>query len=152
MVRSDYANEGVCFFFLGGWLEQALHYGLCWPKAIIPSEIGPAIRADFQHLYPANAKTPTCCPSDDNHTKVTNSVTSARSLWWHVRPYFWPAAVTRTANPIGHYTSDTHSALVFTRYTENTLPWTMAQPHVSFSLINSRHSSALCNMHTSRQW
>ena len=61
--------------------------------------IGPAVRADFRRLYPANAKTPTCCPSDDNRTKVTNSVTSARSLWWHVGPYFWPADLTRTANP-----------------------------------------------------
>ena len=50
------------------------------------SLIGPAVRADFRRLYPANAKTPTCCPSDDNRTKVTNSVTSARSLWWHVGP------------------------------------------------------------------
>ena len=64
------------------------------------SVIGPAVRADFRRLYPANAKTPTCCPSDDNRTKVTNSVTSARSLWWHVGPYFWPADLTRTANPI----------------------------------------------------
>ena len=64
--------------------------------------IGPAVRADFRRLYPANAKTPTCCPSDDNRTKVTNSVTSARSLWWHVGPYFWPADLTRTANPTGH--------------------------------------------------
>ena len=62
--------------------------------------IGPAVRADFRRLYPANAKTPTCCPSDDNRTKVTNSVTSARSLWWHAGPYFWPADLTRTANPI----------------------------------------------------
>ena len=62
--------------------------------------IGPAVRADFRRLYPANAKTATCCPSDDNRTKVTNSVTSARSLWWHVGPYFWPADLTRTANPI----------------------------------------------------
>ena len=62
--------------------------------------IGPAVRADFRRLYPANGKTPTCCPSDDNRTKVTNSVTSARSLWWHVGPYFWPADLTRTANPI----------------------------------------------------
>ena len=60
---------------------------------------GFAIRADFQRLYSANAKTSTCCPSDDNRTKVTNSVTSARSLWWHVGPYFWPADLTRTANP-----------------------------------------------------
>ena len=50
--------------------------------------IGSVVRADFRRLYPANAKTPTCCPSDDNRTKVTNSVTSARSLWWHVGPYF----------------------------------------------------------------
>ena len=66
-------------------------------------KIGPAVRADFRRLYPTNAKTPTC-PSDDNRTKVTNSVTSARSLWWHVGPYFWPADLTRTANPIvlGH--------------------------------------------------
>ena len=62
--------------------------------------IGSAVRADFRRLYPANAKTPTCCPSDDNRTKVTNSVTSARSLWWHVGPYFWPADLTRTANAI----------------------------------------------------
>ena len=62
--------------------------------------IGSAVRADFRRLYPANAKTPTCCPSDDNRTKVTNPVTSARSLWWHVGPYFWPADLTRTANPI----------------------------------------------------
>ena len=62
--------------------------------------MGFAARADFRRLYPANAKTPTCCPSDDNRTKVTNSVTSARSLWWHVGPYFWPADRTRTANPI----------------------------------------------------
>ena len=62
--------------------------------------IGSAVRADFRRLYPANAKTPTCCPSDDNRTKVTNSVTSARSLWWHVGRYFWPADLTRTANPI----------------------------------------------------
>ena len=69
--------------------------------ASIVSIIGPAVRADFRRLYPANAKTPTCCPSDDdNRTKVTNSVTSARSLWWHVGPYFWPADLTRTANPI----------------------------------------------------
>ena len=62
--------------------------------------IGPAARADFRRLYPTNAKTSTSCPSDDNRTKVTNSVTSARSLWWHVGPYFWPADLTRTANPI----------------------------------------------------
>ena len=62
--------------------------------------IGFAVRADFRRLYPANAKTPTCCPSDDNRTKVTNPVTSARTLWWHVGPYFWPADLTLTANPI----------------------------------------------------
>ena len=62
--------------------------------------LGFAVRADFRRLYPANAKTPTCCPSDDNRTKVTNSATSARSLWWHVGPYFWPGDLTRTANPI----------------------------------------------------
>ena len=67
--------------------------------ALLP--IGPAVRADFRRLYPANAKTPTCCPSDDNRTKGTNSVKSARSLWWHVGPYFWPADLTRAANPIG---------------------------------------------------
>ena len=65
--------------------------------------IGPAVRADFRRLYPANAKTSTYCSSDDNRTKVTNSVTSARSLWWHVGPYFWPADLTRTANPINAY-------------------------------------------------
>ena len=69
-------------------------------EVLYPLIIGPAVRADFQCLYPANAKTPTCCPSDDNRTKVTNSVTSARSLWWHVGPYFSPADLTWTANPI----------------------------------------------------
>ena len=68
--------------------------------------IGPAVGADFRRLYPANAKTLTCCPSDDNRIKVTNSVTSARSLWWHVGPYFWPADLTRTANPIVYGYSD----------------------------------------------
>ena len=67
---------------------------------LIVGLIGPAVRADFRRLYPANAKTPMCCPSDDNRTKVTNSVTSARSLWWHVGPYFWHVDLTRTANPI----------------------------------------------------
>ena len=70
------------------------------PQAANILRIGPAVRADFRRLYPANAKTPMCCPSDDNRTKVTNSVTSARSLWWHVGLYFWPADLTRTANPI----------------------------------------------------
>ena len=73
---------------------------ICQPGLRRSLRIGPAVRADFRRLYPANAKTPTCCPSDDNRTKVTNSVTSARSLWWHVGPYFWPADLTRTANPI----------------------------------------------------
>ena len=71
--------------------------------------IGPSARAYFRRLYPANAKTPTCCPSDDNRTKVTNSVTSARSLWWHVGPYFWPADLTRTANPIKPTSVDAYS-------------------------------------------
>ena len=53
------------------------------------TNIGSAVRAHFRRLYPANANTPTCCPSDDNRTKVTNSVTSARSLWWHVGPRIW---------------------------------------------------------------
>ena len=70
------------------------------PGNILFGTIGPAVRADFRRLYPANAKTPTCCPSDDNRTKVPNPVTSGRSLWWHVGPYFWPADLTRTANPI----------------------------------------------------
>ena len=70
------------------------------PAQVARAIIGPDVRADFRRLYPANAKTPTCCPSDDNRTKVTNSVTSARSLWWHVGPYFWPADLTRTAKPI----------------------------------------------------
>ena len=70
------------------------------PSVASLAAIGFAVRADFRRLYPANAKTPTCCPSDDNRTKVTNSVTSPRSLWWHVGPYFWPADLTRTANPI----------------------------------------------------
>ena len=67
---------------------------------VVCKPIGPAVREDFRCLYPANAKMPTCCPSDDNRTKVTNSVTSAQSLWWHVGPYFWPTDLTRTANPI----------------------------------------------------
>ena len=67
---------------------------------IMNNLIGPAVRADFRQLYPANAKMSTCCPSDDNRTKVTNSVTSAPFLWWHVGPYFWPADLTQTANPI----------------------------------------------------
>ena len=71
-----------------------------WHAQLITVVIGFAVRADFRRLYPANAKTPMCCPSDDNRTKVTNSVTSARSLWWHVGPYFWNADLTRTANPI----------------------------------------------------
>ena len=77
------------------------NHSLCVRLPVTMSDaIGPAVRVDFRRLYPANAKTPTCCPSDDNRTKVTNSVTSARSLWWHVGPYFWPADLTRTANPI----------------------------------------------------
>ena len=52
--------------------------------------IGFAARADFRRLYPANAKTPTCCPSDDNRTKVTNSVTSARSLGGTLARIFGP--------------------------------------------------------------
>ena len=80
---------------------------------ILVNAIGPAVRADFRRLYPANAKTPTCCPSDDNRTKVTNSVTSARSLWWHVGPYFWPADLTRTANPIVVlHSHNTHAILL----------------------------------------
>ena len=71
------------------------------PQALCDNvSIGLAARADFRRLYPANVQMPTCCPSDDNRTKVTNSVTSARPLWWHVGPYFWPADLTRTANPI----------------------------------------------------
>ena len=62
--------------------------------------IGPAVRGDYRRLYPANAKTPTRCPSDDNRTKVTNSVTSAPSLWWHAGPYFWPADLTRRRTPL----------------------------------------------------
>ena len=57
-------------------------------------------RSGFPTFISCHAKTPTCCPSDDNRTKVTNSVTSALSLWWQVGPYFWPADLTRTANPI----------------------------------------------------
>ena len=74
--------------------------GCCTGCAAKTDSIGSAVGADFRRLYPANAKTPTCCPSDDNRTKVTNSVTSARSLWWHVGPYFWPADLTRAAKPI----------------------------------------------------
>ena len=89
-------------------VPSGYHHVSCTPakhpdrmlEAEIHSLIGPAVRADFRQLYPANAKTSTCCPSDDNRTKVTNSVTSARFLWWHVGPYFWPADLTRTANPI----------------------------------------------------
>ena len=32
------------------------------PWAWCHTIIGPAVRADFRRLYPANAKTPTCCP------------------------------------------------------------------------------------------
>ena len=86
----------VCMpFLLEDWLSVQCGQGQ-W--------IGPAVRADFWRLYPVNTKTPTCCPSDDNRTKVTNSVTSARSLWWHVGPYFWPADLMRMANPIGAVT------------------------------------------------
>ena len=75
--------------------------------------IGPAVRVDFRRLYPANAKTPMCCPSDDNRTKVTNSVTSARSLWWHLGPYFWPADLTRMANPISEERSINPNSWIF---------------------------------------
>ena len=61
--------------------------------------IGFSVRADFRCLYPANTKTPTCCPSDDNRTKVTNSVTSARSLWWHVGLIFGPRIWCRRRTP-----------------------------------------------------
>ena len=107
-------------------LTYAVSYGLSLSKKVLinnkqsmPSTdlIGSAVRADFRRLYPANAKTPTCCPSDDNRTKVTNSVTSARSLWWHVGPYFWPADLTRTANPIKRirsYTNMVDESIKFT--------------------------------------
>ena len=83
------------------WVAGFGQRRLVWTISFYNAIIGSAVRADFRRLYPANAKTSTCCPSDDNRTKVTNSVTSARSLWWHVGPYFWPADLTRTANPIG---------------------------------------------------
>ena len=87
LCRSQYQNCIYCYYRSRGARKRG--------RSIVP-----AVRADFRRLYPANAKTPTCCPSDDNRTKVTNSVTSARSLWWHVGPYFWPADLTRPANPI----------------------------------------------------
>ena len=87
------------------WDKRQTH-NRCWfksytiyLKAVFAAPIGPVIRADFRCLYPANAKMPMCCPSD-NRTKVTNSVTSARSFWWHVGPYFWPTDLMQTANPI----------------------------------------------------
>ena len=93
-----------CSSWAGGQTEPRIVTRSLFCHSLVSSGertiIGPAVRADFRRLYPANAKTPTCCPSDDNRTKVTNSVTSARSLWWHVGPYFWPADLTRTANPI----------------------------------------------------
>ena len=56
-----------CFCICKKWINEMVQG---------PSkQIGPAVRADFRRLYPANAKTSTCCPSDDNRTKVTNSVT-----------------------------------------------------------------------------
>ena len=90
------------------------HFKIIWFQQRMLEAIGAAVRADFRRLYPANAKTPTCCPSDDNRTKVTNSVTSARSLWWHVGPYFWPADLTRTANPIGASWAGTVGVLIYT--------------------------------------
>ena len=82
-------------------VQLSQSFGMVQPSGSFhDGTIGFAVRADFRRLYPANAKTPTCCPSNDNRTKVTNSVTSAQSLWWHVGPYFWPADLTRTANPI----------------------------------------------------
>ena len=86
-------------------------------EAYSQARIGPAVRADFRRLYPANATTSTCCPSDDNRTKVTNSVTSARSLWWHVGPYFWPADLTRTANPIKLYVQSCNCKASFSHLT-----------------------------------
>ena len=73
------------------------------PKVVLsqrPLRTGIAAIGFGDATNPELAAWPTCCPSDDNRTKVTNSVTSARSLWWHVGPYFWPADLTRTANPI----------------------------------------------------
>ena len=103
-------NVSRLFFCCAQWAKICYSCGTAdkkwWPLTTwtsgqqISQLIGPTVRADFRRLYPANAKTPTCCPSDDNRTKVTNSVTSAQSLWWHVGPYFWPADLTRTANPI----------------------------------------------------
>ena len=63
---------------------------------------GPAVRADFRRLYPANAKTPTCCPSDDNRTKVTNCDVSTVPLVAR-----WPVFLARGSDADGgpHYTS-----------------------------------------------
>ena len=96
--RTEAARQYVVGLVCGESVNVAKLADRIRPRAV--AEIGPAVRADFRRLYPANAKTPTCCPSDDNRTKVTNSVTSARSLWWHVGPYFWPADLTRTADPV----------------------------------------------------
>ena len=98
---SNFDNRPKFIFwaFISGRIPERHPTPVCGHRGRVDETIGPAVRADFRRLYPANAKTPTCCPSDDNRTKVTNSVTSARSLWWHVGPCFWPADLTRDGEP-----------------------------------------------------
>ena len=73
------------------------------PYCSAASVLGPrnVNRAHRQSGFPTFISCQSQDANDDNRTKVTNSVTSARSLWWHVGPYFWSADLTRTANPIG---------------------------------------------------
>ena len=64
--------------------------------------IGPAVRADFRRLYPANAKTPTCCPSNDNRTKVTIKLCDVGTVPLVAR---WPVFLARGSDADGepHY-------------------------------------------------
>ena len=75
-----YAHGGLTHTHTEAWRQPLIIPWVRYFLRIRTWTIGSAARADFRRLYPANAKTPTCCPSDDNRTKVTNSVTSARSL------------------------------------------------------------------------
>ena len=72
--------------------------------------IGFAFRADFRRLYPANAKTPTCCPSDDNRTKVTK-LCDVSTVPLVAR---WPVFLARGSNADGepHSLQDNHLVLL----------------------------------------
>ena len=54
------------------------------PKVWSWDGIGLAVRADFRRLYPANAKTPTCCPSDDQGDKLCDVSTVPLVARWPV--------------------------------------------------------------------